>query len=238
MLIAPQSDSTHTIAGIEDPSVVYYNGKYHVFASVANSSVYNLVYLSFTDWSQAGSATQYYLDRSPIGTGYRAAPEVFYFAPQNLWYLVYQTGNASYSTNPDISNPGGWSAVKTFYSSVPSNIQTDIRNGANWLDFAVACDTVNCHLFSAGDNGKIYRSQTTLANFPNGFGSTVVTLMPSAASSACRPSDSAVAANFAASYGRRCGAGTRPPIEVTLTMRPPGRRRIRGSAARVSRSGA
>src|SRR5581483_5182872 len=86
-LIAPKSDATHTIAGIKDPSVVYYNGKWHVFASVANSSGYSLVYLSFSDWSQAGSATQYYLDQSAIGTGYRAAPEVFYFAPQKLWYL-------------------------------------------------------------------------------------------------------------------------------------------------------
>jgi Glycosyl hydrolase family 62 len=70
-----------------DPTVVHYNGRWHVFASVANSSGYSLAYLNFTDWSQAGSAPQYYLDRSGIGTGYRAAPEVFYFVPQKLWYL-------------------------------------------------------------------------------------------------------------------------------------------------------
>ena len=81
------------------------------------SSGYNLVYLSFTDWSQAGSAHPPLPGpASPIGPGYRAAPQVFYFAPQSLWYLVYQTGNASYSTNPDIANPNGWSAPKHFYS--------------------------------------------------------------------------------------------------------------------------
>lgn len=74
VLIAPKSDASHNIAGIKDPSVVYYNGKWHVFASVANSSGYSLVYLSFSDWSQAGSATHYYLDRTGIGTGYRAPP--------------------------------------------------------------------------------------------------------------------------------------------------------------------
>ncbi len=172
-LIAPKSDATHTIAGIKDPSVVYYNGKWHVFASVANSSGYSLVYLSFSDWSQAGSATQYYLDQSAIGTGYRAAPEVFYFAPQKLWYLVYQTGNASYSTNPDIGNPAGWSAPKNFYSSMPSIISQNIGSGY-WVDMWVICDSANCYLFSSDDNGHLYRSQTTLAQFPNGMTNTVI----------------------------------------------------------------
>jgi endo-1,4-beta-xylanase len=172
-LVAPKSDATHTIAGVKDPSVVYANGKWHVFASTANSAGYNLVYLSFTDWSQAGAATQYYLDRSGIGTGYRAAPEVFYFAPQRLWYLVYQTGNASYSTNSDIGNPAGWSAPKNFYPSMPAIIAQNIGNGY-WVDMWVVCDAANCYLFSSDDNGHLYRSQTTLAQFPNGFTNTVI----------------------------------------------------------------
>ncbi|MFI8231170.1 non-reducing end alpha-L-arabinofuranosidase family hydrolase [Streptomyces sp. NPDC085900] len=172
-LIAPKSDSTHNIAGIKDPSVVYYNGKYHVFASVANASGYGLVYLSFGDWSQAGSATHYYLDRTAIGGGYRAAPQVFYYAPQKLWYLVYQTGNASYSTNPDIGNPAGWSAPKNFYASMPDVIKQNI-GGGYWVDMWVICDSANCYLFSSDDNGHLYRSQTTVGQFPNGFTNTVI----------------------------------------------------------------
>ncbi|MEW2120757.1 non-reducing end alpha-L-arabinofuranosidase family hydrolase [Streptomyces sp. NPDC005474] len=172
-LIAPKPDATHRIAGIKDPSVVYYNGKYHVFASTAQASGYNLVYLSFSDWSQAGSATHHYLDRSAIGTGYRAAPQVFYNAPQRLWYLVYQTGNASYSTNPDISNPNGWSAPRNFYSSMPDIIRQNI-GGGYWVDMWVICDSANCYLFSSDDNGHLYRSQTTVGQFPNGFGNTVI----------------------------------------------------------------
>ncbi|MCP2170475.1 non-reducing end alpha-L-arabinofuranosidase family hydrolase [Goodfellowiella coeruleoviolacea] len=172
-LIAPKSDATHNIAGIKDPSVVYHNGKWHVFASVANAAGYNMVYLSFTDWSQAGSATHYYLDQSGIGAGYRAAPEVFYFAPQGLWYLVYQDGNAAYSTNPDISNPAGWSAPKHFYSSMPQIIRDNIGNGY-WVDMWVICDSANCHLFSSDDNGHLYRSQTTVGNFPNGMNDPVI----------------------------------------------------------------
>lgn len=172
-LISPKPDSAHNIAGIKDPTVVQYNGKYHVFASVASSSGYNLVYLNFSDWSQAGSATHHYLDRSAIGRGYRAAPQVFYYAPQRLWYLVYQTGNASYSTNPDISNPNGWSAPRNFYSSMPDIIKQNIGNG-HWVDMWVICDSANCYLFSSDDNGHLYRSQTTVGQFPNGFTNTVI----------------------------------------------------------------
>ena len=74
VLISPKSDASHNIAGIKDPTVVYSGGKYHVFASTANAAGYNLVYLNFSDWSQAASAPQYYLDRTAIGSGYRAAP--------------------------------------------------------------------------------------------------------------------------------------------------------------------
>jgi hypothetical protein len=161
---------------IKDPTVVFYNGLWHVFSTQAKGNGWGLEYRSFSDWSNAGSATPYFLDSTAIGAGYRAAPFVFFHAPSRLWYLVFQNGNAAYSTNPDIGNPGGWSALKTFYSGVPAIVQQNTANGGNWLDFAVACDSANCHLFSAGDNGQIYRSQTTLANFPNGFGNTVIAL--------------------------------------------------------------
>lgn len=158
--------------------MVNYNGRWHVFASTAQSSGYSLVYFNFTDWSQAGAASFYYLDQSPIGTGYRAAPQVFYFAPQQLWYLVYQNGNAAYSTNTDISNPHGWSAPRTFYSGMPSTIQNNIGSGY-WVDMWVICDSANCYLFSSDDNGHLYRSQTSLANFPNGMSEPVIALQDS-----------------------------------------------------------
>jgi endo-1,4-beta-xylanase len=175
-LISPKPDATHQLRGIKDPSVVFANGRWHVFASTASSAQgYNLVYMNFTDWSQAGSATHVYLDRTAIGTGYRAAPQVFFYAPQNLWYLVFQNGNAAYSTNPDISNPNGWSAPRNFYSAMPDIIRQNIGSGF-WVDMWVICDAVNCYLFSSDDNGHLYRSQTTVGNFPNGFTNTVIAM--------------------------------------------------------------
>jgi len=175
-LIGPKSDATHNLIAIKDPSVVFADGRWQVFATTVNASGnYSMEYLNFNNWSKANGASQFYLDQSAIGPGYRAAPEIFYFRPQHLWYLVYQTGNASYSTNRDIDNPAGWSAPKDFYPSEPPIIQQNIGNGF-WVDMSVTCDRINCYLFSSDDNGHLYRSQTTLANFPNGMSQPVIAL--------------------------------------------------------------
>src|SRR5712691_5738468 len=177
-LISPRSDSSHDIVSIKDPSVVFFHHRWNVFASVANSAgSYSMVYTSFTDWSRAGNAPQFYLDTNPsIGTGYRAAPQVFFFAPQHRWYLVYQTGaGGSYSTADDPGRPDTWSAPRNFYPAMPDIIRQNIGRGF-WVDFWVICDSANCYLFSSDDNGHLYRSQTTVADFPNGFTNTVIAL--------------------------------------------------------------
>lgn len=172
LITAPDDGSG--IAAFKDPSVVFYEGAYHVFASTASTAGYNLAYMSFTDFSQADAAQVFYLEDSAIGTGYRAAPQVFYFEPDGLWYLVYQNGNAAYSTNPDISDPSGWTAPTNFYSSKPAIIDQTMGSAGNWVDMWVICDDALCHLFSSDDLGQLYRSQTALADFPAGFDSQTV----------------------------------------------------------------
>ncbi|WP_110944573.1 non-reducing end alpha-L-arabinofuranosidase family hydrolase [Streptomyces niger] len=179
VLAGPQSNSSHNLVSIKDYSVIRYNGKYHVYATTANTSGgWNLEYFSFDKWANAASATQHYLDSSAIGTGYRAAPQVFYFAPQKLWYMVYQTGPPTYSTTTDPSNPSSWSAPKTFIASEPDVVRQNKGNGG-WIDFWTVCDSANCYLFFSDDNGHLYRAQTTLANFPNGFGNTTLVMSDS-----------------------------------------------------------
>ena len=96
MLAGPKPDSAHSdIAAIKDYTVVRHNNAWQVYATTASPSQgWNLVHFSFADWPQANAATHTYLDTTPIGRGYRAAPHIFFFAPQNLWYMVYQTGRA------------------------------------------------------------------------------------------------------------------------------------------------
>lgn len=173
-IISPKRDSRN-LAAIKDPSIVEINGTYHVFASTAQASGYNLVYFRFDDFTRANDATFHYLDQTRIGTGYRAAPQVFYFAPQQLWYLVFQNGNAAYSTNRDISDPAGWSAPQNFYRATPAIVERNIGNGY-WVDMWVICDDELCHLFSSDDNGHLYRSQTSVADFPRGMSEPVIAL--------------------------------------------------------------
>ena len=177
ILISPKPDATHDIVSVKDPSVIRYQGQWVVYATTANTAGnWSIEELNFRTWSQAASAPQHFLDNNPaFGTGYRAAPEVFYFAPQHKWYLVYQTGLPSYSTTNDPLKTSSWSAPKNFLASMPPIIADNIGNGF-WVDMWVICDHVNCYLFSSDDNGHLYRSQTTVKDFPNGFGNTVIAM--------------------------------------------------------------
>ncbi|WP_406483432.1 non-reducing end alpha-L-arabinofuranosidase family hydrolase [Streptomyces sp. NBC_01615] len=176
VLAGPKPDAQHPdAAAIKDFSIVRYNNQWLTFATTASPSGWGLVQFNFDDWSQAASAPQTYLDTSPMGPGYRAAPQVFYFAPQNLWYMVYQTGPPTYSTSTNPADPHSWSAPRTLISQEPPIVTQNKGNGT-WIDFWVICDTTNCHLFFSDDNGHIYRAQTSLSNFPNGFGNTQIVL--------------------------------------------------------------
>ncbi len=162
-LISAVPNATHPLIAVKDPTAVYYDNQWNVYAtSVDSSGNYNMVYLNFPEWSQASTALPYYMDATPGFGGYHCAPELFYFAPRNKWYLIYQSGPPTYSTADDPTQPSTWTAPQYFFASQPSTV-------SSWIDFWVICDTVNCYMFFSGDNGNYYRSQTTVADFPNGF---------------------------------------------------------------------
>ena len=176
MLLSPVSDATHDLVAIKDPSLVYVNGTWHVFASSVDSAgSYSLVYMTFPDWDHTTDPTFYYIDQTPGLSGYHAAPQVFFFAPQNKWYLVYQSGPPSYSTNDDLEDPTAWTPPLNFFGAEPAMV-TQNKGSGGWLDFWVICDDANCYLFFSDDNGHWYRSQTTVSDFPHHFGDPVIVL--------------------------------------------------------------
>ena len=64
---------------------------------------------------------------------------------------------------------------KPLFTTVPDAVKG--KDGKPvWLDFWVICDKRRCYLFNTGDNGRLYRSDTTSSDFPNGFGNTQVVL--------------------------------------------------------------
>jgi hypothetical protein len=169
-LVAPISDASHALVSIKDPTVVFFDGRWHVYATVATASGnWNMVYLNFTEWAAASTAPQYYMDKTPGLAGYHCAPQLFYFRPQNKWYLVYQSGPPQFSTADDPSHPESWTPPKSFYAAEPETVRTN-KGAGGWLDFWVICDEASCYLFFSDDTGNYYRARTAIGDFPNGFG--------------------------------------------------------------------
>lgn len=170
-LIDPISDADHDLVSIKDPSVVRFDGRWHIYATVANTAgEWSLVYLNFEDWQDAKSAPQYYLDQTPGLEGYHAAPQVFFFEPHDKWYLIFQSQQPQFSTADDLSKPETWSAPENFFRSKP------VSAPELWIDYWVICDEEHCYLFFTADNGELYRSQTRIEDFPQGMSDPVVIL--------------------------------------------------------------
>ncbi len=169
-LITAIPDADHPILSVKDPSVVFFQDEWHVFATTADEDgKWSMVYLHFHDWSEAKDAEPYYLDQSPALRGYHAAPQIFYFAPQKRWYLIFQSGQPQYTTTEDLTDPQSWAPPKNFFAGEPE-IVTENSGEGNWLDFWIICDDAKCHLFFTDDNGHLYRSDTAIDEFPKGFG--------------------------------------------------------------------
>src|SRR5688572_24213592 len=167
IVIAPRSDATHDLLAVKDPTVVRFNDRWHVYASsVSTAGAYNMVYTSFSDWTEASSAPLTYMDQTSGFNTYVAAPQLFYFRPQNKWYLLYQAGPPKYSTASDPGQPSTWTPPAPFFATEPATIT---QNGGGWLDFWVICDAAFCHLFFTDNHGRWYRSQTSIDQFPSGF---------------------------------------------------------------------
>jgi endo-1,4-beta-xylanase len=172
-VIVPHSDAKHDLVAVKDPTVIRFNGLWHVYASsVGRGGIYGMVYTSFADWADAPNAPMYTMDKTPGFNTYVAAPQLFYFEPQKLWYLVFQSGPPMFSTNANPGDPKKWTSPQSLYPKTP----TVIEENGGWLDFWVICDAKDCHLFFSNDHGRWYKSKTSIEKFPRGFGEPVVAM--------------------------------------------------------------
>ncbi|KNY27824.1 non-reducing end alpha-L-arabinofuranosidase family hydrolase [Pseudobacteroides cellulosolvens] len=154
--------------GAKDPTIVYYGGKYHVFYTGANQSGgWQMLYTSASTIPELKNAKRTYM--SKIGESYFCAPEVFYFEPQKLWYLVYQDGTygAAYSTTTNIADPSSWKGPQSF----------GISGNMGW-DYFVICDDQNAYMYNTPDDGsgRLYMRKTSLSNFPKGWSAPTVAM--------------------------------------------------------------
>jgi len=71
---------------VKDPSIVRHGDKWHLFCTVRGPErSHAIVYLNFRDFSEANTVERHVLSCHP---GYFCAPQVFYFTPQRMWYLI------------------------------------------------------------------------------------------------------------------------------------------------------
>jgi len=165
VLVKPVSDETHTIVSVKDPTVVHYNGLWHIYATAYSTSArtWSMVYLNFEDWSEAPNAKLTYIDVNPDLKGYHCAPNLFYFSPHQKWYLVFQSQQPQYCTTDDISKPETWTKPQNFFDRQPQSMPRLP------IDYHIICDDTHAYLFFTGDDGRFYRCRTTIEDFPKGM---------------------------------------------------------------------
>lgn len=154
--------------GAKDPTIVYYGGKYHVFYTGANQGGgWQMLYTSASTISGLKNSARTYMNS--IGESYFCAPQVFYFEPKKLWYLIYQDGThgAAYATTTNIADPKSWSGPKSLGMS----------GNMGW-DYYVICDDSYAYMYNtpSDGSGRLFVRKTSLSNFPTGWGAPSVAL--------------------------------------------------------------
>jgi hypothetical protein len=173
-LVSPATRLDDPCYSVKDPTVVYYQNRWHLFCTIRSQKrSHQIEYLAFDDWKKANAAPRHILT---ITNGYFCAPQVFYFSPHRKWYLIYQVSDGdrkvlqpAYSTSADIGDPTSWTKPKLLYSEHPENVKA-------WIDFWVICDAAKAHLFFTSNNGLMWRAETSLEKFPSGWDAPKVVL--------------------------------------------------------------
>ena len=174
-LVAPAQRPADPCYSVKDPSIIRYNGRWHLFCTIRSQKrSHQVEYLSFADWQDARAAERHVL---ALTDGYFCAPQVFYFRPHGKWYLILQVADQTRkpalqpacSTSDDIADPASWTPPRLLFAEQPDNVE-------HWIDFWVICDADRAHLFFTSPDGRMWRSETSLRDFPHGWSRPVVAL--------------------------------------------------------------
>ncbi len=166
-LVSPPQSDQDVYYSIKDPSVVFFDGRWHLFCTVRGKKrSHQIEYLAFDSWDNAGRASRQMLR---MHDGFFCAPQVFFFRPQRKWYLICQASDerwepkygAAYATTDNLADPASWSPLQPL-----GHRKADGKSG---LDFWVICDDQKAHLFFTTLDGRMWREETRLEEFPRGW---------------------------------------------------------------------
>ncbi len=164
----PRPHSTLRSHACKDPTIVRHEGRWHMFTTVRDQrqNLPYIEYAAFSDWSVADQAPRFQMNA--IHDHKFAAPQVFYYRPHRMWYLVFQAFCADrkkpqqpmFSCNKNINDPTGWSVAQPFFAE---------DQPIPWLDFWVMGDGKLMYLFFTGCSGYFAMSTCSYDAFPFGF---------------------------------------------------------------------
>ncbi len=168
-LIQPEDRDQNRSYAQKDPTVVFHDERWHVFMTIKLPSRSVIEHCSFENWQQANSAERTILSVSD--SDYYCAPQVFWFEPHQLWYLIYQVGMpntkkmwVAYSTTKTIDDPTSWTKAKPILDGGADDPRT-----VGGLDYWIICDDQRAYLFFTSLNGKMWRLSADIKEFPYGF---------------------------------------------------------------------
>ncbi len=173
-LVSPDRKSADPATSVKDPSIIRENDRWHLFCTLRlDSGKVDIEYRNFADWQDAEKAPRH---RLYLHDQYYCAPQVFYFRPQRLWYLIYQIADRNhkppfgpaYSSTKTLADPKSWSKPRWLY---PEGSEK-----RSWIDFWVICDRNKAHLFFTSNDGRMWRAETKLSDFPSGWSQPVLAL--------------------------------------------------------------
>lgn len=150
---------------VKDPSLVFYNNKWHVFYTARDNDEYTTAYVSAENLEELNKAERHQLKTVRGETKYGCAPQIFFFEPQKKWYVIFQNRDSNYQpafvTSPIIAEPSSWSSAQIL-------IEKDSQK--KWIDFWIIADKEKVYLFYTEAHNEIKIRSTSVINFPNGWG--------------------------------------------------------------------
>jgi hypothetical protein len=168
-LISPERRERDPSHAQKDPTVVFHEGKWHVFMTSKLKGRSAIEYCSFKTWDDADISRRTILDVSD--SAYFCAPQVFYFTPHRKWYLIYQVGVpnskmmwVAYSTTDNVADPASWTRAQPILDG-----GKDDPRRVGGLDYWIICDDERAYLFFTSLDGKMWRLWAPLRDFPRGF---------------------------------------------------------------------
>ena len=150
---------------VKDPSIVFFEGMWHLFFTARSETEYTTSYVSAKELTGLQSARRHELEMIRGKSRYGCAPQIFYFDPQNKWYLIFQNRDEyyqpSFSTTNTITNPDTWSEPLPL-------LYKDSKE--KWIDFWIICDEKSAYLFYTQSHDSVVVRSASLDDFPDGWG--------------------------------------------------------------------